>query len=110
MKAIKNTLIATTMVLLSSQVFASDSFQEVRVVKTSDMSSKEAAYELALDKLEVLKNDTAVELNKDLGNITAYSNSVKLNDGSYITISEKMDENGNILYTGQVNANVTYDR
>ncbi|MGX9418969.1 DUF3316 domain-containing protein [Vibrio sp. RC27] len=110
MKTIKNALIVTTLALLSSQAFASDSFQEIRVVQTADTSTKAAAYELALDKLETLQGDTAVELNRDLGHVSAYANSVSLNSGSYITVAEKMDENGTMQYTGVVNANVTYER
>lgn len=110
MKMIKNTLIATTMVLLSAQAFASDSFQEWRMVQTTDANSKAAAYELALDKLELLKQDSSVELNNDLGHVTQYSNSVSINDDAYVTVIEKMDNNGEMKYTGQVNVSVSYLR
>jgi uncharacterized protein YdeI (BOF family) len=110
MKMIKNALIVTTMALLSAQAFASDSFQGWRVVQTADASSKTAAYELALDKLEQLKQDSSVELNNDLGHVTAYSSSVSLNEDAYVTVVEKMDKNGDMKYTGNVNVSVSYLR
>lgn len=110
MKMIKNALIATTIALLSANAFASDTFSESRVVKTADVTNKAAAYELALDKLNTLQNDSAVELNNDLGHVSNYANSVSLNDGAYITVAEKMDANGNLQYTGLVNVSVTFDR
>jgi len=110
MKKIKNALIATTMILLSAQAFASDSFQEWRVVQTTDTTSKAAAYELALDKLDELKQDSSVELNNDLGHVTTYSNSVSLNEDAYVTVVEKMDNNGDMKYSGNVNVSVSYLR
>jgi hypothetical protein len=110
MKMIKNALIATTLAFLSAHAFASDSFQEWRVVQTSAASTKAAAYELALDKLEQLKQDSSVELNNDLGHVTTYSNSVSLNDDAYVTVIEKMDKNGELNYAGQVNVSVSYLR
>jgi len=110
MKMIKKALIATTLVFLSAQAFASDTYSETRVIKTADANSKATAYELALDKLNTLQNDSAVELNKDLGQISSYANSVSLNDSGYVTITEKMDANGNLQYTGLVNVSVSFDR
>ena len=74
------------------------------------MTSKAAAYDLAFDKLETLKTASPTELNNDLGRIAFnYPNSVELNDGAYITVAEKMNANGNTVYTGLVNVGVTYD-
>ncbi|WP_413700854.1 DUF3316 domain-containing protein [Psychromonas sp. KJ10-10] len=59
MKMIKNALMASAMVLLSSQVFAFDTAETTEVIKTAQVSSKAVAYEVALDKLETLQNSSA---------------------------------------------------
>ena len=110
MKMTKTALIASAMVILSSQVFASTTTQTTRVVPTADMSSKAAAYELALDKLQTLQADSPIELNNDLGHVALdFPHSVALNDGAYITVAEKMNASGETFYTGLVNVNVTFD-
>ena len=109
---IKTVLIASTMAILSTQAFASNTttHQATRVVPTADMTSKAAAYDLAFDKLTTLEAATPIELNNDLGSVAFnYPNSVVLNDGAYITVAEKMNDKGNIVYTGLVNVGVTYD-
>jgi hypothetical protein len=108
MKMTKTALIASAMLILSTQVFATDTHQATRAVQTVDMSSKAAAYELALDTLQTLQSDSAIELNKDLGRVSTIARSVSLNDGAYITVVEKMDTTGHILYTGLVNVSFTY--
>ena len=112
MTKIKTALIASTMAILSTQAFASNTttHQATRVVPTADMTSKAAAYDLAFDKLTTLEAATPIELNNDLGSVAFnYPNSVVLNDGAYITVAEKMNDKGNIVYTGLVNVGVTYD-
>lgn len=105
----KAALIASTMAILSSQVFATTT-QTTRVIPTEEVSSEAVAYELALEKLQTLKADSAVELNNDLGQIAYHSpRSLSLNDGSYVTVAEKMDANGELSYTGLVNVSVTFD-
>jgi hypothetical protein len=108
MKMIKNALIASVVLVLSSQVFAADTHQASRVIQTADMSSKTAAYELALDKLNTMQNDSAIELNKELGYVSTIANSVSLNAGAYITVAEKMGSNGEIMYTGLVNVSASF--
>ncbi|MGB5445752.1 MAG: DUF3316 domain-containing protein [Psychromonas sp.] len=108
MNMIKKAFLASTMILLSAQVFASDTRMTSRVLPTADATSQAAAYELALTKLETLKADTPVQLNKDLGHLTSFANTVTLNDGSYTTVQEKMDANGNIMYTGLVHVSATF--
>jgi len=112
MTKIKTALIASTMAILSTQAFASNTttHQATRVVPTADMTNKAAAYDLAFDQLEALKTASQTELNNGLGRIAFnYPNSVELNDGAYITVAEKMNANGNTVYTGLVNVGVTYD-
>lgn len=106
MKMIKSALIASVVLALSSQAFAN---QASRVIPTADMSTKTAAYELALDKLTSLENDSAVTLSHELlAGLSPVANSVSLNDGAYITVVEKMDSTGQIVYTGLVNVSASY--
>ncbi|WP_413702253.1 DUF3316 domain-containing protein [Psychromonas sp. KJ10-10] len=100
---------ASTMAVLSTQAFATTT-HTTRVIPTAEVSSEVCAYELALEKLQTLKADSAVELNKDLGQIAYESpRSLSLNDGSYVTVAEKMNANGELSYTGLVNISVTFD-
>ncbi|WP_298940575.1 DUF3316 domain-containing protein [uncultured Psychromonas sp.] len=112
MTTIKTALIASTMAILSTQAFAynTTSHQATRTITTADMTSKAAAYDLAFDKLATLKTASPTELNNDLGRVAFnYPNSVELNDGAYITVAEKINANGNTVYTGLVNVGVTFD-
>ena len=108
----KTTLLASAIAILSTQAFASATVtnQATRVLPTSDVTSKAAAYELAFDKLATLKAATPTELNNDLGHVAInYPHSVALNDGAYITVAEKTSTTGETLYTGLVNVSVTFD-
>ena len=112
MTKMKTALIASTMAILSTQAFASNTttHQANRALPTADVTSKAAAYDLAFDKLATLKAASPTELNNDLGHVAVnYPNSVALTDDAYITVSEKVNESGNIFYTGLVNVGVTYD-
>ena len=111
MKSIKKALIAsaaTAMVILSTQAFAMDTHHAAQKVQTVDTSSKAVAYELGLQKLHVLEADTAIQLNKDLGGISTVINTVSLDDGAYVTVLEKMNADGQVVYNGVVNVSVTY--
>jgi hypothetical protein len=108
----KTALIASVMAILSTQVFAANTHQNqtTRIVPTADMTSKAAAYDLAVTKLQTLKASTPIALNNNLGHVAInYPNSVSLNDGAYITVAEKMSPSGEMLYTGLVNVSVTFD-
>lgn len=105
----KVALIASAMTILSTQAFATTT-QTTRVIPTTAVSSQAVAYELALEQLQTLKADSAIELNNDLGRIALDSpRSLSLNEGSYVTVAEKMNANGELFYTGLVNVSVTFD-
>lgn len=110
MNITKKALIVSAMLALSSQVFAdTDAHHETRVFKTADAATKTIAYNMAFEKLQTLEADTSTELNHDLGNLSAASRNVTLNDGAYITVAEKMNENGDILYNGLVHVAVDFN-
>jgi hypothetical protein len=109
MKISKAALIASAMLALSTQVFASSTMLSTKTVKTADVDTKAEAYELAFNQLETLQADSASQLNRALGHIAPDSRSLVLDDGSYITVAEKMNTNGETSYTGLVNVKVSYD-
>ena len=108
MKITKKALIASAILALSSQVFAdSDPHQANRILQTADTATQSAAYEMALEKLQALETESSTELNHELG-LSAASRNVSLNEGAYITISEKMDDAGEMLYNGLVHVSVSF--
>ena len=109
MKISKAALIASAMLALSTQVFASTTMLSTKTVKTADVETKAMAYELAFNQLNTLKSDSASQLNRALGHIAPDSRSLVLDDGSYITVTEKMNANGETSYTGLVNVKITYE-
>jgi len=108
----KIAIIGSAMLALSTQVFASSNssiIYSTRVVHTADVATKADAYKLAFDQLETLQADSSSQLNNALGHVAPDSRSLVLDDGSYITVAERMNTNGEITYTGLVNVNVTYE-
>ncbi|WP_435236686.1 DUF3316 domain-containing protein [Psychromonas sp. PT13] len=106
----KTAVIASAMLALSTQVFANnmDTMHATKVLQTKDVATKVAAYDLAFDQLETLQADSPSQLNRALGHMAPDSRSLSLEDGSYITVAEKMNANGNTSYTGLVNVNYSY--
>ena len=108
MKITKKALIASAILALSFQVFAdTDAHQESRVLQTADTATQSAAYEIALEKLQALETESSTELNHELG-LSAASRNVSLNEGAYITVIEKMGDNGDMLYNGLVHVSVSF--
>ncbi|WP_372882905.1 DUF3316 domain-containing protein [Psychromonas sp.] len=118
MKTIKNTLLASTMVIFSATAFAApvvygdySEHSTNKTIKTAAADSKEAAYQLGLEKLNLLKAKSGTELNNEfalqLGSLKE-KNSVTLNDNANITLQEVMNEQGQLVYTGLVNITYSY--
>ena len=116
MKLTKKSLIASAMVLLSTQAFAlnsfhhhaNETFQANELVKTVDADSKAAAYDLGLTKLNELKAATPSQLEKDLGGVSMQTSGVYIEDGAYVTVAEQMNAQGEVVYTGLVHFSITY--
>lgn len=104
-------IFATTLLLASVSATAGN-FEQTRseTQVTSTTATKAEAYQLGVNKLTKLRNVTSQQLEMalttPLGNIE--SNSLRLNDGGYITIQERMDANGKIGYVGLVNIDFSY--
>ena len=106
MKTITTILLGASAIMLSASAFANVGSQ---TFKTEAVDSKDAAYSLGLGQLQKLKSETGYQLSKHLStpaDTYKEKNSIKLNDGAYVTVQESMNEQGNIVYTGLVN--VTY--
>ncbi|MGB5444791.1 MAG: DUF3316 domain-containing protein [Psychromonas sp.] len=120
MKTIKNALLATAMVILSANAFAGSTVygdysvhQSNKTIKTTQTESKQAAYELGLEKLNMLKAESGAELSSDLAlSLGSFKekNSVTLDDGAYITLQEMLNEQGQVVYQGLVNVTYSYSQ
>jgi len=118
MKSIKNVILATSMVILSANVFAGNAlygdygvYHDSKVIKTQLVETKSSAYSLALEKSEQLKSESGSELSDEFTlflNSSKEKNSVTLDDNAYITVQESMNAQGNIVYTGILNVNYSY--
>lgn len=117
MKLTNKALIAATvsaMVVLSSQAIATpfananETYVANEIVKTVDTSSKASAYELALTKLNALEATSPEQLGKDFDSISMQSYGAYLEDDAYITVSEKMDTSGQLVYNGLVHISLIY--
>ena len=120
MKTIKNILLASTMLIFSATAFAGpvvygdySVHRTNKTIKTATADSKEAAYQLGLEKLNLLKAKSGAELSNEfalqLGSFKE-KNSVTLNDNANITLQEMMNEQGQLVYTGLVNITYSYSQ
>ena len=118
MKSVKNVLLASSMLILSANVFAGAAVygdygvhSDRQVINTQAAETKGEAYSLALEKSDQLKVKSGSELHNEfalsLGSFKE-KNSVTLGEGTYITVQESMRDQGDISYTGQVNVTYSY--
>lgn len=118
MKVLKTALLVTTMAITSASAFAQHNFTggnyvdrvEMKTVSVEPTATSDAAYQFALAELQSLKNLSARELNKEL-NIFSFdiaSDSIHLKDGGFVTVQERMNEQGQLEYVGTVNVKVHY--
>ena len=103
------------MVILSASAFANTPLignysqrSGNKVIHTQAMTTKAAAYSVALQKLNELTSESARELSYDLvAPVDTYKerNSVEI-DNAYVQAQEFMNKEGQILYDGAVH--ITY--
>ena len=102
------TMIAASLLVVSVSATA-DSANDTLV--TEVVPTHEAAYQLGVNKLSVLKNSSSFQLsyllNTPLGDIE--DGSLRLKDGAFITVEERMNADGKLGYVGQVNVSVNYE-
>ena len=120
MKTIKNVLLASVMFFLSANVFASNTLygdysvrHVTKTIKTTPVEGREAAYALALDKLNQLKSASGEELTEEFNLYSTLEtskerNTVALDDGTSITLEELMNSQGQLVYRGLIHLSYSY--
>lgn len=120
MKTINNLLLASSIAILSTSAFASATVygdyslhSSNKTIKTVITDSKQAAYALGFEKLNLLKAGSSTQLSDDLalslGSLKE-KNSVTLHDGAYITLQEMMNGQGQVVFAGLVNVTYSYSQ
>lgn len=118
MNAIKTALFVTVMAITSASAFAQPFFtggnyvsrEEMKTISVTPTATSDEAYQQALSELNSLKTMSARELNKELNILTfnVKSRSTHLKDGGFVTVQERMNEDGQLEYLGKVNVKVHY--
>jgi hypothetical protein len=118
MNTIKTALFVTVMTMTSASALAQPLYaagnyvsrEEMKTIYVAPTSSSDEAYQQALSELNTLKSLPASELNKELNILTfnVKSRSTHLKDGGFVTVQERMNENGQLEYQGKVNVKVHY--
>ncbi|MFT6984373.1 MAG: hypothetical protein ACJAT7_000160 [Psychromonas sp.] len=111
MNTIKTFALVTSLVFASAGAVAQSgeyNGRDVRqshatIIYTEATQNKQESYLLGLDKLHTLESSTAKELKKQLNAAVWYQNSFHLKEGSYVTVQEKMNSEGEIEYVSAVN-------
>ncbi|RVU80666.1 DUF3316 domain-containing protein [Leucothrix sargassi] len=108
----------TLVAMIASSIFIVNAanasyFEETShdTLRTELSSSKEAAYQAGLDKLNDLKSSSSRDLYNKVGLFASdiKSDTVRLNDGAYVTVQERALPNGQKAYVGVVNVDVSYE-
>ncbi|MCG9612134.1 DUF3316 domain-containing protein [Vibrio harveyi] len=118
MNTIKTAFIASIISLTSVPVLAQPlhnggnylSQLDSKTVSVAPTATSDEAYQLGLSELQRLKTMSAQELNSKLGILTfnTYSKNTHLENTGFVTVQERMNENGELEYVGKVNVKVHY--
>lgn len=118
MNSIKTTLFVTLMTMTSASAFAQPLFsggnyvsrESMKTISVASMTTSDEAYQQAMSELNTLKTMSVQELNKELNILTfnVKSRSTHLEEGGFVTVQERMNENGQLEYLGRVNVKVHY--
>jgi len=112
MKFTKTLLIASTvsaMTMLSTAAFADDITYTNETLLTADASSKAVAFEQGLSALNELHAASSSELEQKFWWLGMPANNMTIEEGAYVTVSEKMTADGQLVYNGIVHASVAYE-
>jgi len=103
------TMIAASLLIASVSASA---FNSSEMIETPVAPTKAAAFEQGASKLSSLKSSTPGQLNYRLG--TYYGDikedTLRINDGGFVTVQERAMTNGSIGYVGIVNVDVSFER
>ena len=107
------TLIATSVLLLgATSVSAANLYQDPTSVMTDAYSDRSVAYQAGMNKLSALESATPEQLSNEIDLFVTENmevDSVELENGSYVTVQERMNSNGQVEYVGVVNIDVDYE-
>lgn len=107
------TLVATSVLLFSATAANAHTFLErsqKSTLITETASSRAQAYQFGANKLSALKSASQSQLtnNNIKFSLDVDESSVRIEDGAYVTVQERMDANGRIGYVGLVNFEISY--
>lgn len=118
MNSLKTILIVISFSLIGTPAFANQlnsfgnyiSRTDAKTLQVAPTKTKQHAYEAALSKLNALEDTSSIDLNKELKvwSINVQPHKTHLKEGGYVTVQERMNNNGEIEYVGLVNVKVHY--
>ena len=111
MKFTKKLLIASTistMAMISTQALADNIVYSNQTVLTVEANSKEDAFKQGMTTLNELKASKSNDLKKTFWGLDVNANKVALADDSYVTVAEKMNADGQLVYNGIVHVSLSY--
>tara|TARA_R110001583_G_scaffold41314_5_gene131557 strand:+ start:12029 stop:12391 length:363 start_codon:yes stop_codon:yes gene_type:complete len=112
MKFTKALLIASTvsaMAMLSTQALADDINYSNQTVLTADASSEADAFKQGMSTLNALQATSSNDLKKTFWRLDSQANNVTLAGDSYVTVSQKMKADGQLVYNAIVHVSVAYE-
>ena len=111
MKTIQ-TIIATSILLATVNASAGSIVQrtETETLTTVAAATKAQAFQLGIDKLSQLASSSGQQLDRKLRVHSGYADidTLKVNDGGFVTIQERMSSRGQLEYVGIVNVDFSY--
>ena len=106
-------MIAASVLLIGATTANADYFDTVtkETIVTGVTDSRAAAYQAGADKLSSLKSASPYALADEVGLFGSdiEADTVHLDEGSYVTVQERLGADGKIGYVGVVNAGVSYE-
>ncbi|PWQ93137.1 DUF3316 domain-containing protein [Leucothrix arctica] len=106
-------LLVTSVLLISATAANASNFERHSkdILTTETASSRAEAYQLGTSKLSQLQSASPRQLfnELDIFSIDAVVSSAHLEDGSFVTVQERMGANGKLGYVGLVNVDVSYN-
>ncbi|HAS3584851.1 TPA: DUF3316 domain-containing protein [Vibrio cholerae] len=119
MNLLVKTLLTSSIILTSAASFAQPLYSggnyvsrvDHKTVSIDAVSSKQQAYTLGLEKLSEFEDMSGRDLSTALVPVRTYGsarNSTHLKDGGYVTVQERMNNQGQTEYVAKVHLNVHY--
>ena len=106
-------LVAASVLLIGASAAQAFDFEQHKkdTLTTETASSRAAAYQLGTSKLSQLQSASPRQLfnELDIFSIDADVDSTQLNNGSFVTVQERMGANGQLGFVGLVNVDVSYN-